>query len=119
MEIQTKRIYAPPAPTDGWRVLVDRLWPRGVSKQRAQLNAWLKDVAPSPQLRIWFGHKPENFEEFKQKYWLELKTDPAKQPALQEIRQQAETQPVTLLFAAKSPTINHAVVLQQFLLGNG
>lgn len=110
-----KRIYAPASPQDGYRVLVDRLWPRGVSKQRAALDAWMKDVAPTPALREWFGHQPERFEAFKTKYLLELETDSAKQPGVQALLQKAGQGVVTLLYGAKSPTVNHAVVLQQFL----
>ena len=73
-ELRTKRIYDTPSGEDGFRVLVDRLWPRGISKERAALSAWWKDIAPSSELRKWFGHKAEHFEEFTEKYWLELLT---------------------------------------------
>ena len=109
---QIKRVYDEPAASDGFRVLVDRLWPRGVSKERVALDLWLKEVAPSPELREWFGHKPERFAEFTQKYNTEL----AKNPAVQELQQLAADNPrLTLLYGAKDPAVNHAVVLQHFL----
>ena len=115
MTLHLKRIYDSDDPGDGKRILVDRLWPRGVSKERADLYGWFKDVAPSPELRAWFGHQPERFEEFRQRYLAELQDDEAKQPELDQIRQLSQTGPVTLLYAAKSPTINHALVLLQYL----
>lgn len=110
--IRIKRIYDAPEATDGMRILVDRLWPRGVSKEKAQLDEWLKDIAPSPDLRVWFGHKPERFHEFSQKYIAEL----ADNPAVDHIHELHKTHKnITLLYAAKSPTVNHAVVLREFL----
>ncbi len=116
MEIKIKRIYEPQSEADGRRVLVDRLWPRGVSKQRAQLDEWLKDVAPSPSLRVWFGHKAESFPEFSQLYRAELDAAPAKQPPVLHLLKIAETDTLTLVYAAKSETVNHAAVLRQYLL---
>ncbi len=115
MPFKLKRIYAPPDASDGKRILVDRLWPRGVSKENAHLDGWLKDVAPSPVLRSWFGHRPENFSAFREKYEAELATDPQKQPDIHTLLQLAAAGPVTLLYAAKSPEINHAVVLKDYL----
>lgn len=112
---QVKRIYTPPSATDGARILVDRLWPRGVSKQKASLTLWMKDIAPSPALREWFGHQPERFYAFSEKYRQELDTDPAKQAAARELFARAEKVPVTLLYAAKDPAVNHAVVLLAWL----
>jgi len=110
--VHIKRIYDAPTRTDGVRVLVDRLWPRGVSKQQAALDVWLKEIAPSPELRAWFGHKPERFTEFSHKYLTEL----AHNPAVARLRELArEHANVTLLYGAKDPLINHAVVLQTFL----
>jgi len=110
--LQIKRIYDEPAASDGMRILVDRLWPRGVSKERAAIDLWLKEIAPSPELRTWFGHKPERFKEFSQKYNDEL----AKNPAVSEIRElMAKNKRLTLLYGAKDPAVNHAVVLQAFL----
>lgn len=110
--IQIKRIYDKPAKTDGMRVLVDRLWPRGVSKAEAHLDAWLKEIAPSSKLRTWFNHKPEKFEDFSKKYIAELSHNTA---VAEMKRLLTKNQTVTLLYAAKSPTINHAIVLQKFL----
>lgn len=110
--IQIKRIYDAPAAGDGYRVLVDRLWPRGVSKQRAALDGWMKEVAPSPELRVWFAHDPAKFAEFAARYTEEL----LRNPAIDElIKKLADHATVTLLFAAKNPEINHAIVLKKFL----
>ncbi len=109
---QIKRIYDEPAADDGFRVLVDRLWPRGVSKERAALDMWLKDIAPSPDLRVWFNHEPERFEEFSARYTLEL----AHNPAVQQLKDLVKDQhTVSLLYAAHDPKVNHARVLQAFL----
>jgi len=116
MSIEIKRIYEPASEEDGRRVLVDRLWPRGVSRQQARLDEWLKDAAPSPALRTWFGHKAENFEEFSDLYRRELDVDPAKQPAVLRLIELGKAGRVTLLYAAKSPAVNHAAVLQKYLL---
>lgn len=109
---QIKRIYDEPAADDGARVLVDRLWPRGVSKEQAALDLWLKDAAPSPELRVWFDHKPERFAEFSEKYRAEL----AHNPAVDELKALAtQHSAVTLLYAAKDSAVNHAAVLREFL----
>lgn len=115
MPLQIKRIYQPAAPNDGKRILVDRLWPRGVSKDRARLDAWAKDIAPSPALRQAFGHKAEHFDSFRAAYLKELETDPAKQEAVAEVLAMAKDGMVTLLYAAKDPAINHAAVLLPYL----
>lgn len=110
--VQIKRIYDAPAESDGYRVLVDRLWPRGVAKERAAIDSWMKDVAPSPELRIWFGHDPAKFAEFREHYQTEL----AQNPAVAELRKLAKNnKTVTLLYGAKDPKINHATVLLDFL----
>lgn len=111
--IYIKRIYDEPSENDGYRVLVDRLWPRGVSKKDANLDEWNKEIAPSPELRKWFDHKKERFEEFTRKYRLELED---KEDMLNELRQAAKHETVSLLFGAKNPEINHAVVLKDVLL---
>lgn len=116
MDIRVKRIYLPWSKSDGYRLLVDRLWPRGVSKERAALDGWIKDIAPSPELRTWFAHKEENFGAFKAAYIRELDADPEKIQAVQAVLEIANKQPVTLLYAAKSSAINHAVVLREYLL---
>ncbi len=113
--IQIKRIYDEPATTDGMRVLVDRLWPRGVSKDRAAIDLWLKEVAPSSELRVWFDHKPERFKEFSAKYTDELSTNPAVYQLKEIIRTNPNT---TLLYAAKDSSANHALVLLGFLKQN-
>jgi uncharacterized protein YeaO (DUF488 family) len=112
MGLNIKRIYDEPAADDGYRVLVDRLWPRGVSKEKARLDVWLKDVAPTPELRTWFGHEPERFKEFAARYQEELRANPAV-GQLREIIKRHEH--VTLLYAAHDPEINHAVVLRDYL----
>jgi uncharacterized protein YeaO (DUF488 family) len=106
-----KRIYEPPAGEDGLRILVDRLWPRGVSKEAAALDLWLKEVAPTPELRTWFGHEPERFEEFSARYRAELESNPALERLLEAAR---DADSVTLLYAARDPECNHAVVLRDF-----
>lgn len=115
MPIQTKRIYAQAEPGDGDRVLIDRLWPRGVSKARAALTLWMKDIAPSTALREWFRHQPDRFEEFQAAYRQELDTDAAKREAVQALISRAKSGNVTLLYAAKDPRINHAAVLADYL----
>lgn len=110
--IQVKRIYDEPSAQDGDRILIDRLWPRGVSKARASLDVWLKDVAPSTELRTWFGHKPEKFEEFSVRYIEELSRNPAVVELKKIIKKNTN---VTLLYAAKDKSINHAAVLKKFL----
>ncbi|MGO4249625.1 DUF488 domain-containing protein [Paenarthrobacter sp. RAF54_2] len=109
-----KRIYDEPTDDDGFRVLVDRLWPRGVSKDKAHLDLWLKDVAPSPPLRTGFAHMQERFADFRQQYEAELDGNPAV-PTLLELA--ASNPRVTLLYAARDPQVNHAAVLRDFLLG--
>lgn len=110
--IQVKRIYDPPALSDGRRVLVDRLWPRGMTKEAAQLDDWLKELAPSDDLRRWFGHEPDRWEEFRSRYLAELQD---RQESLDTLRTAAKKGTVTLLFAAKDPEHNNAVVLQEIL----
>lgn len=112
MKLQIKRIYEDPSASDGYRILVDRLWPRGVSREKAALGEWLKDIAPSPELRTWFGHQPERFAEFTARYQHELQANPAVQK-MQELQTQYPT--ITLLYAAHDPAVNHAVVLLDFL----
>nr|WP_320163392.1 DUF488 family protein [uncultured Trichococcus sp.] len=115
LELKMKRIYEAPAETDGFRILVDRLWPRGVKKEAAQLDAWLKDSAPSPALRKWFDHDPEKFAAFKERYEEELLTNPPTATAVAEILKQLTETDVTLVYAARNPEINHVVVLRDFV----
>jgi uncharacterized protein YeaO (DUF488 family) len=109
--IETKRIYDEAAPTDGVRILVDRLWPRGVSKDKADLDHWCKDVAPTPGLRQWFDHRQDRLSEFKEKYLLELKSNPAVPDILDNIGMRK----ATLLYGARDPKVNHAIILAEFL----
>lgn len=113
--IQLKRIYDDVSEDDGYRLLVDRLWPRGVSKETAQLDIWLKEIAPSPELRKWFDHDPQRFTSFKKRYKTELAD---KEELTDELLYKAEQQPVTFLYAAKDETHNHAIVLREFLEKN-
>jgi len=110
--ISIKRIYEEPAPGDGYRILVDRLWPRGISKERAELDEWDKDIAPSTELRKWFNHQPERFDEFKKSYKEELKE---KTEELDRIRAIAQNRKVTLLYGAHDSEMNQAIVLQEVL----
>ena len=112
MRVRVKRIYEPVAATDGVRILVDRLWPRGISKSDAKLDLWLPDIGPSTVLRRWFNHDPERWMEFRRRYHAELKKKGA---LLSTIRQQEKGRPVTLLYSAKDERHNQAVALQNFL----
>jgi uncharacterized protein YeaO (DUF488 family) len=110
--IKTKRIYEPRSKADGFRILVDRLWPRGVKKEDAHYDDWLKEVAPSTELRKWFNHDPEKWTPFKAKYKTELKGS----EALKELRALIKKhKTVTLLYGAKDEEHNHALALKQFL----
>jgi len=111
--IAIKRIYAAPAGTDGYRVLIDRLWPRGMSKERAALDAWLPDLAPSTALRVWFHRDVKRWPEFARRYRAELRAQAA---LLRTLRQRARRQHVTLLYAARDARVNHATVLRGILL---
>lgn len=112
-EVRIKRIYEAADAADGYRALIDRLWPRGISRQRAALDAWLKELAPSNALRLWYGHDPKRWTEFGRRYRAELR---AQRPALEALRARAAAGSVTLLYASREPRINHAVVLRQVLL---
>lgn len=115
--IQVKRIYEKSSDVDGVRVLVDRLWPRGISKEKAQVDLWLKDIAPSPELRRWFGHIPERFSEFKKLYEEELATDWKHLDCINQVLEIAAQNDLTLLFAAKDPLRNNAIVLFNWMQG--
>ena len=112
--VAQKRVYEEPEPSEGVRVLVDRLWPRGLSKERAHVDVWLKDVAPSRDLRTWFGHDPAKFDEFRRRYEAELAQEPGR-AALAELREMARKQHVTLIFAAHDTEHCNAVVLRELL----
>ncbi|CAA2139022.1 DUF488 domain-containing protein [Hyphomicrobium sp. ghe19] len=112
--LRLKRAYEPPAPSDGVRILVDRLWPRGVSKEKASLAEWEKDIAPSTELRKWFGHDPARWEEFQRRYRAELREHA---DILKHIRALAKSHTVTLVYSARDEDHNDAVVLKDVLLG--
>lgn len=112
MPISTKRIYEPSDPADGYRVLIDHLWPRGVSKERAQLDEWARDLAPSDELRRWFGHVPERFPEFRSRYRAELEE---RSDHLDELRRRARRGRVTILYAARDSEHSNAAVLAELL----
>lgn len=116
MPVRLKRIYEAKADGDGLRVLVDRLWPRGIKKQDAEIDLWMKDIAPSPELRRWFGHDPGRWAEFSRRYRAELQRNGA---AVDILRDKVRLEAVTLLFAAKDTEHNHAVVLKDVLSPRG
>lgn len=110
--MKIKRVYEKPAKEDGYRILVDRLWPRGISKASAEIDEWIKEIAPSTELRKWFNHEPEKFSEFKKRYKEELKTHVAELKKIHEISQKKK---ITLLYSAKDTQYNQAVVLLEVL----
>jgi len=109
--IRVKRVYDPPSSDDGVRILVDRLWPRGLRKDAVRVDVWLRDVAPSDELRRWFGHDPSKWEEFKRRYFDELKNNKAVEELMKLIR---DGKTITLLYSTKSP-YNNAVALKEYL----
>lgn len=112
MSFKVKRVYDPPAKSDGVRVLVDRMWPRGLTKERAAVDEWLRDIAPSTDLRRWFGHDPQRWHDFRQRYFTELAPQ---EERLDKLRKQGKRRAVTLLFAAKDGEHNNAVALRDYL----
>ncbi len=112
MPVHIKRIYEPAAKNDGYRILVDRLWPRGLKKEEVHTDKWLKDIAPTPALRKWFGHEPGKWTAFTNRYHAELKDNPALDELWEDI---LAHKTVTLLYAAKDEVHNHALALQQYL----
>jgi uncharacterized protein YeaO (DUF488 family) len=112
IDVRVKRAYEPSSSTDGYRVLIDRLWPRGISREKADLDAWEKELAPSAELREWFGHEPDRFEEFRRRYVAELR---AERPRIAELRRRARDGTVTLVHAARDTEHNDAVVLAEVL----
>jgi uncharacterized protein YeaO (DUF488 family) len=112
--VQVRRVYDPPLPDDGQRVLVDRLWPRGLSKERAHLDEWCKQIAPSTELRKWYGHDPARYEEFAHRYRAQL-DDPQRAAAFTQLRNLADKGPLTLLTATKRSDISEAAVLADLL----
>lgn len=113
MTISLKRAYEPSSPGDGARFLVERLWPRGVKKTSLKINAWIKDAAPSTELRKWFSHDPTKWEEFRRRYFDEIKE---RRAALQPILDAAQNDPVTLIYSSHDTEHNNAVALKEFLL---
>lgn len=113
MSVLLKRVYESPAATDGQRILVDRIWPRGITKEQAKLDLWLKEVAPSTALRKWFGHDPEKWEEFRKKYRAELENN----PAVATLKALVRKPQVTLVYAAKDDKHNHVIVLREYIGG--
>ncbi len=116
LDLRIKRIYDPVDPEDGFRVLIDRLWPRGLSKEKAKIDLWLKEIAPSTELRQWFHHEPERWDEFRQKYLQELDQHPEAVARLHEL---ITSRRITLLFAARDTEHNHALVLRDYLSASG
>ena len=112
-QIQLKRAYEAPAATDGARILVDRLWPRGVTKEALALTEWAKELAPSTALRQWYGHEASRWDEFRQRYAAELRQQPE---AFEALRQRARDGVVTLIYSSHTETLNNAVALREFLL---
>ncbi len=112
MHIKLKRVYEKPEKSDGYRVLVDRLWPRGLTKEKAKLNEWAKEIAPSNELRKWFHTDRTRTAEFRKKYLAELKSQSVK---VRELAARAKTGQVTLLYASNDPNYNHAMVLAEHL----
>ena len=112
MDVRLKRVYDPAGPMDGHRVLIDRLWPRGVSRDRAKLDEWERELAPSKELRQWFGHEPERFDEFRRRYIEELTSQ---RPRLTSLRRRAREGTLTLVYAAHDTEHNDAVVLAEVL----
>jgi uncharacterized protein YeaO (DUF488 family) len=112
MPVQIKRVYDPASSSDGYRVLIDRLWPRGVSRQSAKLDDWMKELAPSTELRHWFGHEPARFEEFRRRYIAELRDE---RPRLTALRRRARGGRLTLVYSAHDTEHNDAVVLAEIL----
>ncbi len=110
-----KRVYEKPSHEDGSRVLVERLWPRGMTKEHAAVDLWLKEVAPSPELRKWFGHDPARWEQFQKRYWKELEE---KAEVIQELKRMSHEGTVTLVYAAHDEEHNGALALKQFLEGH-
>ncbi|MGB6065538.1 MAG: DUF488 family protein [Desulfomonilaceae bacterium] len=112
MSIRVKRVYEAPEKEDGYRALVDHLWPRGIKKEDAHIDHWFKEIAPTDELRKWFGHEPEKWEEFKRRYFLEL--DKNRETAA-KLAKKAKAETVTLVFSSKEERFNNAVALKEYL----
>lgn len=116
MDIKTKRVYDPPSEEDGFRILVDRLWPRGLKREGVRLDLWLKEIAPGSELRRWFSHDPERWGEFKRRYFEELKD---KKGLVDLVIEHASKGRVTLLYATRDRERNNAVALKEFIIEGG
>ena len=114
MKIQLKRVYEPPEKQDGTRLLVERLWPRGLTKEKAGIDEWFKDVAPSPELRKWYGHDPAKWEAFRKRYLDELRGN---SEAVDRLRKRVKEGPVAFVYAARDEKHNSALLLKEFLEG--
>ncbi len=112
--VRIKRVYDPPGREDGERILVDRLWPRGVTREDARIVSWLKEIGPSTELRVWFGHDPARWDEFQKRYEREL-LDPGKQAVLRNLAARSRRETVTLVFGAKDELHNNAMVLKHLI----
>ena len=112
MPILLKRAYEKAAPEDGERILVERLWPRGLKKEDAKIDEWLKDLAPSTELRKWYGHDPSKWAQFKEKYWKELKD---KEAALSKLAKESKQNTVTFVFGSKEEKLNNAAALKEYI----
>ena len=117
--IRIKRIYDPVEPGDGYRILVDRLWPRGMKKEQAALDQWAKSITPSTEIRKEFHHDPSSFSEFRQKYLFELENNPESETFRRQVLEKLHDGPVTLLYGAKEQEVNHATVLKEWLETEG
>ncbi len=116
MPVSLKRVYERPSAADGKRVLVERLWPRGLKKEDAKVDEWLREIAPSTELRKWFGHDPEKWNEFKQRYWKELQK---KSDIISKLAEEIKESHVTFVFAAKDEQHNNAVALKEYVESRG
>lgn len=114
-QLNMKRVYEKPEKEDGYRILIDRIWPRGVSKDKAAINEWAKEITPTSTIRKEFDHQPQKFEWFKQAYWTELTDNPRLEPFLIHVFEQLEQTPVTFVYAAKDEEFNHVVVLMDYI----
>ena len=112
MPIKLKRAYEKADPEDGTRILIDRLWPRGLKKENAKLDSWLKDIAPSTELRKWYSHDPAKWTQFKERYWRELD---AKPDTVSSLAQQSQKSTITLVFSSKEEKLNNAAALKQYI----
>ena len=112
MKLNVKRVYLPASKKDGLRILVDRLWPRGISKEKSKIDLWLKEIAPSNDLRKWYNHEPEKWDEFKKKYFKELSSNPE---PLNLLIEKAAKETATLLYSSKEERFNNAVALKEYI----